>query len=76
MFREDVYNKLKDSISMLGCSGAMNCFTAHWNLNKSILDVPLTNICAKRAIKIMEELQHKYKTDKYLSLKFIATNKF
>ena len=54
--KEEVYNKLKDSISILDCSGAMKCFTTHWNLNKSILDVPRTNICAERAIKLMKEL--------------------
>ena len=61
---------------MLYCSGAMKCFTTHWNLNKSILNVPRINICAERAMRLMEELQHKCKTDKYLSLKFTATNKF
>ena len=60
----------------LDCSGAMKCFKTHWNLNKSILDVPRTNICAERAIKLMKELQHKCKIYKYLCLTFIATNKF
>ena len=65
-----------NSISELNCPGAMKCFTTHWNLDKSILDIPRTNICAERAVKLMEELQQKSKIDKYLTLKFIATNTF
>ena len=76
MFREEVYNKLKDSISMLHCSGAMKCFTTQWNLNKSILDVTHTNICAEKAIKLMEELQNKCKTDKYPSLSLLQLINF
>ena len=65
-----------NSISELNCPGAMKCLTTHWNLDKSILDIPRTNICAERAVKLMEELQQKSKIDKYLTLKFIATNTF
>jgi len=76
MFHETVYQNLMDSISQLNCSAALKCFKTHWSSEQSILDIPRTNICAERAVKVMEDLQSKGKTDKYLSLKFIATNKF
>ena len=76
MFNEEVYQNLMNSISELNFPGAMKCLITHWNLDKSIIDIPRTNICAERAVKLMEELQQKSKMDKYLTLKFIATNTF
>ena len=51
MFNEQVYQNLMNSISELNCPGALKCLTTHWNLDKSIIDIPRTNICAERAVK-------------------------
>ena len=76
MFNAEIHHKLMDGISELNCSAAMKCFLTHWNADNSVVDTPRTNICAERAVKLMEELHQKCKTDKYLNLKFIATNTF
>ena len=76
MFNAQIHQKLMDGISELNCSAAMKCFETHWNVDRSVVDIPQTNICTERGVKLMEELYQKCKTDKYLNLKLIATNTF
>ena len=76
IFNAEIHHKLMDGISELNCSAAMKCFVTHWNVVTSVVDIPRTNICAERGVKLMEELLLKCKTDKYLNLKFISTNTF
>ena len=76
MFNTEIHQKLMEAISELNCSVAMRCFVTHWNVDSSVVDTPRTNICAKRGVKLMEELYQKCKTDKYFNLKFISTNTF
>jgi len=76
IFKEDVYDNLLQSISQLNCPGALTSFTTHWRSEKSVLNIPRKNIYAERAVKLMEELLQKCKGEKYLTLKFISTNKF
>ena len=73
MFKDEDYQNLMNLITELNCAPM---FETYWNIDKSILDIPRTNINAKRAVKIVEELHQKCKTDKYLRLKFISTNNF
>ena len=75
MFNAEVHQKLKDGISELNWSKAKKYFAAHRNADSSIVGTPCTNLC-EQAVKLMEELHQKCKTDKYLNLKFIATNIF
>ena len=75
-FNADTYRKLFNGISDLQCPTAMKCFVTQWNEEISVVDTPRTNICAERGIKLMEQLYQTCKTDKYLNLKFIATNTF
>lgn len=74
MFNAEIHQKLMDGISELNCSAAMKCFVTHWDVDRSVVDIPRTNICAERGVKLMEELYQKCKTDKYLNLKLISTN--
>jgi hypothetical protein len=76
MFNAEIHQKLMDGTSELNCSAAMKCFVTHWNVDRSVVDIPRTNICAERGVKLMEELYQKCKTDKYLNLKLISTNTF
>ena len=76
IFKEDVYDNLLQSISELNCPAALTSFTTHWRSEKSVLNIPRTNICADRAVKLMEELLQKCKGEKYLILKFMSTNTF
>ncbi len=75
-FKDGIYQRLFDAIFELECPGALKCLKTHWNLDKSVVDVPRTNIIAERGIKLMEELYQKCKKDKYLNNKFVAKNKF
>ena len=76
IFKEDVYDNFLQWISQLNFPAALTSFTTHWRSEKFILNIQRTNICAERALKLMEELLQKCKGEKYLTLKFISTNKF
>jgi len=47
IFKEDVYNNLLQSISQLNCPAALTSFTTHWISEKSVLNIPHTNILQK-----------------------------
>ena len=74
MYNEEEAQSLSAAIHNLKCPPAMTCFKIYWVQQPSRLDVPRTNIIAKRNVKLMEELKEHCKSDKYLSLKFVATN--
>lgn len=73
-FKETLYENLYSTIKEVKCPSALKCFVTHWNNNRSIIDIPRTNIIAERAIKLMEELHQVSNKDEYMNLKFIATN--
>jgi hypothetical protein len=75
-YTEDSYNLLHAAVSKLNCPKALRCFSTHWIQQRSVLDVPRSNLVAERAVKLMEELHSTCKTDKYLSSKFINSNSF
>ena len=70
----DAYNKLLAAVFKLKCPKALRCFSTHWIKERSVLDVPRSNMVAERAVKLMEELHSTCKTDKYLNSKFINSN--
>ena len=73
-YSERNYEDLKSAITEVGCAKSLKCFETHWVRDPSLLDVPRSNILAERAVKLMEEVQSKCKTDKYLNNKFINCN--
>ena len=73
-FKETTYDNLLLGITELGCDSALKCLKTHWVREPSVLDIPRSNMIAERAVKEMEELGEKCKKDKYLNLRFVATN--
>ena len=53
---------------------ALNTLRNHWSQETSPLNIPRSNQCAERAIKIMQELQGICKKHENLQLRFILTN--
>lgn len=73
-YDEKIYTSLSTAISRLKCPPALKCFNTHWSREKSVIDLPRSNIIAERAVKLMKEMYPYSKRDEYLNLKFIATN--
>lgn len=74
MYSEELTVSLSSAVHNLKCPPAIKCFETHWNRQQSRIDVPRTNIIAERNVKLMEELKERCKSEKYLNLKFLATN--
>ena len=72
-YDDKINQSLYKGICELNCP-AKKCFETHWSSEYSKIDVPRTNIVAERCVKLMEELNETSKCDKYLNLKFVATN--
>ncbi|KAL7632021.1 UNVERIFIED_CONTAM: hypothetical protein RMT77_017655 [Armadillidium vulgare] len=75
-FKETTSDDLHFSITELGCTSALRCLKTHRNWAPSALDIPRSNMIAERAVKLMEELSEICKIDKYLHIRFVATNNF
>lgn len=56
MCNAEIHRKLMDGIFEWNCSAAMKCFVTYWNVERSVVDIPRTNICAEIVVKLMEEL--------------------
>ena len=74
MNNNELTTRLSIAIENLKCPPAMKCFKTHWSFQESRIAVPRTNIIAERGVKLMTELKGTCKHDKYLNLKFVATN--
>ena len=74
MYNEELTESLSSAIHNLKCPPAIKCFETHWNLQQSRINIPRTNIVAERNVKLMEELKEYSRSDRYLNLKFVATN--
>ena len=73
-YSEVIYDRLSIAITGLECTSAHTCLKTHWVREPSLIDIPRSNMVAERAVKVMEELHGICKTDKYLHLRFVATN--
>ncbi|KAG0724516.1 Cuticle protein AM1274 [Chionoecetes opilio] len=51
-FKETTYDNLLLGITKLGCASALKCLKTHWSRAPSVLDVPRSNMIAKRAVKV------------------------
>ena len=74
-FSESRYEELYLAIKKVKCKEAQKSFETFWSRERSVLDVPRTNIIAERGVKRMEEVYKTCRNIKYLSPKFIAQNK-
>jgi len=71
-YNSEIYEQLSEAVSRF--QKAKVCLDKHWVLEDSrIKDVQRSNICAERAIKVMQDID--CRTDKKLNLRFILTNK-
>jgi hypothetical protein len=73
-YNDRSYDDLFTSISQLGCEKALKSFTSHWSNERSIIDIPRSNIVAERAVKVMEGILEINKSEKYLQYKFLNSN--
>src|SRR5215469_8826000 len=73
-YNEVIYDRLSIAITGLKCTSAHLCLKTHWIREPSLIDIPRSNMVAERAVKVMEELHGICKTEKYLHLRFVATN--
>lgn len=70
-FMDETYSKLNKEL--LNFSKAHQCFLKHWVKEDSVLlNVERSNICAERAIKVVQDLYPRCKTVSSLNLKFIV----
>src|SRR6218665_1679904 len=70
-YTEQSYNQLHAAVSKLNCPKALRCFSTNWIQERSMLDVPRSNMVAERAVKLVKELHSTGKTGKYLNSKFV-----
>ena len=54
---------------------ALNTLEYHWKKEPSAIDIPRSNQCAERAIKVMQELYETCKKKEKLLMRFILSNK-
>ncbi|KAG0728972.1 hypothetical protein GWK47_031335 [Chionoecetes opilio] len=54
-FKETTYDNLLLGITKLGCASALKCLKTHWSRAPSVLDVPRSNMIAKRAVKMRRD---------------------
>ena len=71
-FEEHCYENLLSAL--VGYEKALNTFKKFWSQEPFRISVPRTNQCAERAIKVVEEMHHKCKSDEKLRLRFLLEN--
>ena len=65
-YKENTYSEILEALAT---------FRNHWNPDPSAINIPRSNQCAERAIKIMQELYAICKNKDNLPLRFILSNK-
>lgn len=72
-FRDDNFEVLYQSLSRF--EAAKNCFIKHWKKDDSIIrNQQRSNICAERAIKVVQDIYPFCKSPRTLNLKFLSFN--
>lgn len=72
-FRYNNFENLETSVKPF--KNAHKCLLKHWvEEDSAILNLKRTNICAERAIKVIQEIYTYCKTERTLNLKFITSN--
>ena len=72
-YQHDDFNKLKETLKP--CKKVVNTLQRYWDPDPSVLDIPRSNQCADRSIKVMHESYYMCKNKDKLQLRFILSNK-
>lgn len=72
-YKENTYSDLHKVL--LNKKKPLATFTNHWNPEPSAINIPRSNQCAERAIKVMEDLYGLCRNKDSLPLRFILSNK-
>lgn len=59
VYKENDFNKLSETLKRF--KKASNVLINHWNQQPSAINIPRSNQCAERAVKVMQELNKKCK---------------
>lgn len=70
-----IYDFERLSESLRPYKKALKCLQTHWKREPSMLNIPRSNQCAERAIKIMQDLYFMCQKKEKLHLRFILSNK-
>jgi hypothetical protein len=72
LYQPMVFRSLEDSVKPY--KKALTCLYNHWSQASSPLNIPRSNMCAERAIKVMQELASLCRSPEKLNLRFILSN--
>ena len=72
-YQHDDFNTLKEMLKP--CKKVSYTLQRHWNPDPSVLDIPKSNQCAERSIKVIQKLYYMCKNKDKLQLRFILHNK-
>ena len=73
MFNEHSYEELKQQVEKY--PKAAVCLKTHWSTDPSPLNSQRSNICAERAIKVLQDLYPLCRSAEKLNLRFLLSNK-
>ena len=73
LYNENDFNNLAEILNPY--KKALSSLKNHWKREPSILQIPRSNQCAERAIKVMEEIYSSCKNKDKLHLRFLLCNK-
>lgn len=65
---------LKLAEALMPYKSALACLESHWKREPSVINIPRTNQCCERAVKVMQEVQSICKDKTNVSLRFLLTN--
>lgn len=72
LYNENSFQNL--SVILKPYEKALQSLENHWKKDPSVLNIPRSNQCAERAIKVMQELYDACKNKEKLQLRFILSN--
>ena len=73
MFNEKNYEDLLQQVK--GTLKAAVCLNKHWSTNPLHLNAQRSNICAERAVKVLQDLYPLCRSTRKLNLRFLLSNK-
>ena len=72
-FRENDFSELEKALKPY--KSALGTLKRLWKKEPSVIDIPRSNQCCERAIRVMQDNYHTIRDKTNISLRFIATNK-
>ena len=74
IFRESDFQKMNETLILY--KSALTCLETHWIREPSAINIPRTNQCCERAVKIMQEVYSVCKDKSNIPLRFLLSNHF